>query len=127
MAEKTVFQYFDDLDGAALDLEDLQTVEWSWRGVAYHFDTSTAHLDDIEAGRVTVATLLAKSFRTIARPRVVHDARVGPSLSAGPRRAGGRRTQIGEMRSWALENKHDGVGKRGRLSKTVIAAYNRAH
>jgi hypothetical protein len=87
MAEKTVFQYFDDLDGAALDVEDLQTVEWSWRGVAYHFDTSTAHLDDIEAGQVSVATLLAKSFRTIARPRVVHDARVGPSLSAGRRRA----------------------------------------
>ncbi|CAM3220099.1 Lsr2 protein [Williamsia muralis] len=127
MAEKTVFQYFDDLDGAALDVEDLQTVEWSWRGAAYHFDTSTAHFEDIEAGRVSVAELLTKSFRTNRRPRVLLDARVGPSMSAGPTRAPGRRTRIGEMRLWALENKHAGVGKRGRLSKTVIAAYNRAH
>ena len=127
MAEKTVFQYFDDLDGAALDVEDLQTVEWNWRGVAYHFDTSTAHLDDIEAGRVSVAMLLTKSVRTNGRQRVLPDDRVGPSTSAGPTRAPGRRTRIGEMRLWALENKHDGVGKRGRLSKTVIAAYNRAH
>ena len=63
MAKRIVFQYFDDLDGEALNIEDLQTVEWSWAGVDYHFDTSTANLDKIEAGHVSVATLLTKSER----------------------------------------------------------------
>jgi hypothetical protein len=118
MAEKIVFQYFDDIDGALLDVDDLHTVEWSWAGVDYGFDTSTSNLDKIGAGHISVATLLAKSVRT--------DKQTGTELPTNdptsPDLAHSR-----EVRRWAVANHHHGVGKRGRLSKTIIAAYKRAH
>jgi hypothetical protein len=126
MAEKIVFQYFDDLDGEPLDVEDLHAVEWSWKGVDYHFDTSTDNYIEIEAGHISVATLLAKSVRTERQPTAstkrppTAEACVdnNPALDLAHSR---------EVRTWAVANHHLAVGKRGRLSNTVVEAYNRAH
>ncbi|MCK0515694.1 histone-like nucleoid-structuring protein Lsr2 [Williamsia sp. DF01-3] len=118
MAEKIGIHYFDDLDGAVLDVEDLQTVEWSWAGVNYHFDTSTINLEKIEAGHISVATLLTKSVRTDKHA----GAQAPPDTVASPDLRHSR-----EVRKWAIANHHNGVGKRGRLSKTIVDAYKRAH
>jgi hypothetical protein len=120
MAEKIVFHYIDDLDGSPLDVEDLHTVDWSWAGVDYHIDTSTTNLDKIEAGHISVATLLSKSVRA-DKPRSVSSDRHAVAMR------GSGLTNSSEVRRWALANHHRGVGMRGRLSKTVVQAYIRAH
>lgn len=35
MAKKTVVEYYDDLTGARVDIDNLHTIEWSWLGVDY--------------------------------------------------------------------------------------------
>jgi hypothetical protein len=127
MAQRMVFQYFDDLDGKPLDVEDLQAVEWSWAGVNYHFDTSTANLDLIEAGSISVATLLAKSKRTTKPQRSTSKDRHIAAPESGDSSVVPDLAHCREVREWAIANYHHGVGKRGRLSKTVVEAYKLAH
>ena len=127
MAQRITFYYVDDLGGARIDIEDLHTVAWSWAGVDYQFHTSTANLDNVMAGNVFVSTLLAKSVRTGSDQSGTARRRAVPVIAAGSRPAPALAVNLGEVRKWALENHHYGVAKRGRLSKTVINAYNRAH
>lgn len=104
MVEKLITEYFDDLDGQLLDFDDLHTLTWSWLGVDYQFDTSTANLAKIDNGHVSVATLLTASTRMTD----VH-------LSAPANAA---------IRSWAREHGHP-IGHRGRISAEIVSAYNR--
>lgn len=123
MSKKMVLQYFDDLDGAPLDVEDLNAVDWSWAGVNYHFDTSTTNLELIEAGRISVGVLLDKSLRIdMGRASASGGGVAAPANTVTPAGAA-----VGEVRSWALANHYNGVGMRGRLSQNIIEAYNRAH
>jgi hypothetical protein len=124
MTEKTSFYYVDDLDGARLDIDDHRHVTWSWAGVNYEFDTSATNREEIERGHVTVATLLAASVRKVGGGRSAR--RIVPEVAGHTVSTLGQ-VRIGEVRAWALANRHYGVGKRGRLSSTVIAAYKQAH
>ena len=124
LSEKVRLQYFDDLDGAPLDVDDLQAVTWSWAGVNYHLDISTANLERIETGYISMAMLLVKSVRSDTLCRAASSTvDVYPS-GAGPSEY---RVNLGEVRRWALVNHYNGVANRGRLSRDIIAAYNRAH
>ncbi|AZG48044.1 histone-like nucleoid-structuring protein Lsr2 [Gordonia insulae] len=111
MATVTRYEITDDIDGKPLDVDDLNVVDWSWRGVDYQFDTSTANLQRIESGRVPVSTLLTRSRRK------------GGRRQATTRRA---RSTAGvdtkQVREWARENGHD-VSDRGRLPDHVVDAY----
>ena len=115
MAKKTVVEFIDDLDGKPIEIDDLNTIEWSWRGVDYVLDTSTPNLEKIEEGKVPFTTVLSKSTRVSGRRRSASGARraTGASGDAGERAA---------IRTWARDLGYD-VGDRGRISSEIVAAY----
>jgi hypothetical protein len=120
MAKKTVVEYVDDLDGKPVDIDELHTIEWSWLGVDYVIDTSTTNLEKMEAGKVSLATLLTKSTRVGGRRRSTalkhHSiARDGRSVSGTGERAA--------IRKWAREQGYD-IGERGRISEEIVSAYH---
>ncbi|MFF0707629.1 histone-like nucleoid-structuring protein Lsr2 [Gordonia sputi] len=115
--------FVDDLDGREIDLDDVHTVLWSWLGVEYQLDISSANLDKVENGRVTVAKLLEASTRIGGRkqstaPRVTTKKSSGSSAKSA--------ASTSDIREWALEEGYD-VGPRGRLPKDVVDAYEAAH
>ncbi|GAC47033.1 histone-like nucleoid-structuring protein Lsr2 [Gordonia aichiensis] len=116
--------FVDDLDGREIDLDDVHTVLWSWLGVEYQLDISSANLDKVENGRVTVAKLLEASTRVGGRkqstaPRVSKRAAAAASPKGGT-------ASTGDIREWAIEEGYE-VGPRGRLPKEIIEAYEAAH
>lgn len=112
MAQRVSYDYVDDLDGAPIEAGDVRAVKWSWDGIAYEFDTAARNLGEIEAGHVSVAALLAAS-RTAAE--------ADSALGVPPR----ARTTV--VRAWARDHHYNSVGTRGRLSKTVLDAFDQAH
>ncbi|MCK0517437.1 Lsr2 family protein [Williamsia sp. DF01-3] len=119
MAKKTVVEFVDDLDGKPIEIDDLNTIEWSWRGVDYVFDTSTTNLEKIENGKMAVTTLLSKSTRVGGRRR----------SGSAPRRAAGSNGSVDDagdrpvIRAWARDHGYGGIGDRGRIAKHIVAAY----
>lgn len=114
--------FVDDLDGREIDLDDVHTVLWSWLGVEYQLDISSANLDKVENGRVTVAKLLEASTRIGGRkqstaPRVTAKKSSGSSKSAA---------STSDIREWAIEEGYE-VGPRGRLPKEIVEAFEAAH
>ncbi|GAB41277.1 MULTISPECIES: histone-like nucleoid-structuring protein Lsr2 [Gordonia] len=114
--------FVDDLDGREIDLDDVHTVLWSWLGVEYQLDISSANLDKVENGRVTVAKLLEASTRIGGRkqstaPRVTTKKSSGVTKSAA---------STSDIREWAIEEGYE-VGPRGRLPKEIVEAYEAAH
>jgi hypothetical protein len=68
-------------------------VDWSWAGVDYHIDTSTTNLDKIEAGHISVATLLSNRFAPTSHvrchPIAMPSQCVGPAPPTAVRYVGG--------------------------------------
>lgn len=113
--------FVDDLDGREIELDDVHTVLWSWLGVEYQLDISSANLDKVENGRVTVAKLLEASTRIGGRkqstaPRVTTKKPSSPKATAS----------TSDIREWAIEEGYE-VGPRGRLPKEIVEAYEAAH
>ena len=119
MATVTRFEFTDDVDGKALDVEDLNTVAWSWLGVDYELDTSTVNLDRIENGRVPVSTLLAKSRRVGGRKRAPAHKRSAPAAPASDSAAPADTKAI---RAWAQDNGYE-LSARGRIPAHIVAAF----
>lgn len=115
MATVTRFEFVDDIDGKPLDNDDIVTVQWSWLGVEYEFDTSTSNFDRIENGRIPVSTLLAKSHRTGGRRRAPKSSPSVPAATAAP-------SDTKTIRAWAQENGY-AVSDRGRIPAEVIEAF----
>lgn len=111
MAQKTLIQLVDDLDGTALTDGAGKTVTFALEGVSYEIDLSQAHVAEL-------AEALA------------------PYVAAG-RKVGGRKTQartsstksdpteLQKIREWAAKNGHT-VSSRGRISAVVRDAYTAA-
>ncbi|WLP91365.1 MULTISPECIES: Lsr2 family protein [Gordonia] len=119
MAKVEVISFVDDLDGKELDLDDAHTISWSWVGVDYQLDVSSANLEKIENGKVPVSKLLEVSTRIGGRrqstaPRV---------RSTTPQDSGDRaRRDTAAIRQWATEAGYE-ISPRGRLPKEIIEAY----
>ncbi|MCZ4537644.1 Lsr2 family protein [Gordonia terrae] len=111
--------FVDDLDGRELDPQDAQTVSWSWLGVDYELDVSSANLDKIEQGKVTVAKLLKASTRVGGRRR-------SPSARAKNNSGGNGPSVNASIRDWAADNGYE-VSARGRIPNDIVEAYNSAH
>ena len=129
MAQKVNVVLVDDLD----DSEATETVAFSLDGQAYEIDLNeknAAELRDVMAKYVGAARKAGKQ---------------GSGSGAGQRRSGGRsggsggsggggrtppagsdRERVQAIREWARANGHT-VNERGRLSSSVIAAYDAAH
>ncbi|MCC4249687.1 MULTISPECIES: histone-like nucleoid-structuring protein Lsr2 [Microbacterium] len=112
MAKKQITQLIDDLDGSIID--DGTTIHFSVEGRAYEIDLSADN-----------ATKLRAAFEPF-----VSAGRALGSASANPRRATRARSSsprdLGDVRTWAEANGYS-INSRGRISATVLEAYDAAH
>jgi hypothetical protein len=101
MAQKTIVQLVDDLDGTSSD--DIQTLEFCLDGVTYEID-----LNDANAGKL----------------RQHLDAFIGSARRTGSHQDGSGRSrkQTQAIRAWARNNGHT-VCERGRIPAAVIEAF----
>ena len=129
MAQKVNVVLVDDLD----DSEATETVAFSLDGQAYEIDLNeknAAELRDAMAKYVGAARKAGKQGSGSGGQR----RSGGRSGGSGGGSGGGSRTpaagsdreRVQAIREWARANGHT-VNERGRLSSTVIAAYEAAH
>ncbi|MEN2738923.1 Lsr2 family protein [Microbacterium sp. X-17] len=110
MAQKTITQFFDDLDGTPL--EDVATITFSLERKSYEIDLS-------DANKVKLEEALAP-FIKVARSTGIAAA----GRSSAPRKTSSR--DLADVRSWAARNGHE-VSTRGRVPASVLEAYDAAH
>ena len=116
--------FVDDLDGREIDLDDVHTVLWSWLGVEYQLDISSANLDKVENGRITIAKLLEASTRIGGRKQSTAPRVNAKKSAATPAKSSSSSTS--DIREWAIAEGYE-VGPRGRLPKEIVDAYEAAH
>jgi len=108
MATRTIVQRFSDVSGEALDAS-VKTTAFSIDGADYEIDLSNAELTELHRSLsvyVKAARQLTEQGNT-ARPR--------PG-----------KPDLDKIREWAESNGHQ-VASRGRISQSVLDAYDRAH
>lgn len=112
MAKKQITQLIDDLDGSVID--DGTTIRFSVEGRAYEIDLSEQN---------------AAKLRHAFEPYVSAGRPLG-SVPANARRSSKARSgsvrDLGDVRTWAIENGYS-VNSRGRISASVLEAYDAAH
>ncbi|HVD29216.1 MAG TPA: Lsr2 family protein [Mycobacteriales bacterium] len=119
MAQQVNVKFVDDLDGS----DAAGTVSFAIDGRAYEIDLSednAARLRDslasfVAAGRKSGGTGAAAGRRTQKM-----------TASSGRRPQPLDREQTAAIRAWARQNGHQ-VSDRGRISKTVVDAFQAAH
>jgi hypothetical protein len=119
MAQQVNVKFVDDLDGS----DAAGTVSFGLDGRTYEIDLSddnAARLRDSLAVFVGAARKSGGSATTGTRraPKM--------TASAAPRPQPLDREQTAAIRSWARQNGHQ-VSDRGRISKTVVDAFQAAH
>jgi Lsr2 len=109
MAQKVQVLLVDDIDGGTAD----ETVSFSLDGVSYEIDLSKKN---------------ATKFRDQLAGYVGTARKVGGRSSGrgGARKRTGGDNRTAQIREWARKNGHQ-VNERGRISATVVEAYNKAH
>ena len=109
MAQKVQVILVDDIDGGSAD----ETVSFSLDGVSYEIDLSTKN---------------AAAFRDSLAQYVGTARKVGGRSSGrtGRRRSAGGDNRTAQIREWARANGQK-VNDRGRISATVVEAYDKAH
>jgi hypothetical protein len=99
------------------DVEGTETIAFGLDGTSYEIDVCDKH---------------AAELRDAYAPYVGAGRRAGRTAVGGQRRgrggarAGGDRNKVAEIRDWARKNGHQ-VSERGRISATVLKAYETAH
>jgi hypothetical protein len=114
MAQKMLVQLVDDLDGTAINDGKGETVSFALDGAGYEIDLSDKN----------AAKLRDSLSRYVAAARKVSGGRGRRSGRRGQARTD--RDQLQAIREWARGNGHR-VSDRGRISATVMDAYNAAH
>jgi hypothetical protein len=119
MAQRTVVQLVDDIDGTQITDNQGETVTFGLDGATYEIDLTTKNARELrEAVQVYIANgrrigggrgRPAGSARTSSRPATKRDPQ-----------------QTRAIKDWAKANGHK-VAERGRISQTVIEAYEAAH
>ena len=114
MAQKVQVLLVCDLDEG--DVEGTETVTFALDGAAYEIDVCDAHAAELRDAFAPYVGAARRAGRTSA------PARRGRA-AARPAAGKDRTTAI---REWARKNGHQ-VSDRGRLSASVVAAYEAAH
>ena len=101
----------DDIDDSQIEPADTVTVQWSWRGVMYEFDTRRSTIAAIEKGEcpISVSELLVKSRKAV------------PAASRTPAAA----CEPAVVRAWARRHGH-AVPSRGRIPFAIRQAFDMA-
>ena len=114
MAQRTIVQLTDDLDGS----EATESVPFSIDGVAYTIDLSESNAADL---RETLAPYLAAGRRDSGRGRrsnVTH-------INSGRRGRSTGDVDPKTVRAWASEN-GIAISARGRIPADIVAQYQQA-
>lgn len=113
MAQKTIVQLIDDLDGSTSG--DIESVQFSLDGVNYEIDLNE---DNAASLRSELERFIGAARRTGGRVR----RNVPGAGKSGDVRS---REETKAIRDWAKANGHD-VSERGRLSSNIVEAYEAA-
>jgi len=107
MAQKTLVQLVDDLDGSLIAEGEGRTVTVGWDGATYELDLSTEHVEELT---------------TLLEPYVVAGRKVGRKTTTVDTGTKSDPAELKKIREWAKSNGHT-VSDRGRISATVREAY----
>jgi hypothetical protein len=119
MAQQVNVKFVDDLDGS----DAAATVSFGLDGRVYEIDLSdnnAARLRDSLASFIAAARKSGGSTTTGSRRAQKM------TVSSGPRPQTLDREQTAAIRAWARQNGHQ-ISDRGRISKTVVDAFQAAH
>lgn len=114
MAQKTIVQLIDDLDGTTA--EDITTVTFGLEGVQYEIDLTPNNAAKL---RNRLADFVDAARRTGGRVKRGTGAAATATASAN-------REQTKAIRDWARQNGFD-LSDRGRIPGNVIEAFEAAH
>lgn len=114
MAQKTIVQLVDDLDGTTA--EDISTVTFGLGGVAYEIDLTPGNADKL---RNRLGDFVDNARRVSGR--VKRGAAVGGAATPAA-----NREQAKAIRDWAKQNGYD-LSDRGRIPSNVIEAFDAVH
>lgn len=112
VAQKTIVELVDDLDGSTAD----ETLTFALDGTVYEIDLKKAHADLI---RNELAPYMSAG-------RKATGGAPGRGRGAISRRRGQRDDRATEIRAWARAHGFQ-VSDRGRISREVVDAYEAAH
>ena len=119
MAQQVNVKFVDDLDGS----DAAATVSFGLDGRVYEIDLSD---DNAARLRDSLASFIAAA-RTGGGPATTGSRRAQKmTASSGPRPQALDREQTAAIRAWARQNGHQ-ISDRGRISKTVVDAFQAAH
>ena len=104
------------------EVEGVETIAFGLDGSSYEIDACEQHAAEL---RDAFARYVG-SARRAGRPAAGSAARRAARSSSRPAAAGSDRERVQAIREWARANGH-AVSERGRLSSTVLAAYEAAH
>ena len=110
MAQKTIVQLVDDLDGGAAD----ESVTFGLDGVEYTIDLSTANATLLRKG---LADFVANATRVSGRKQ---------RATKTPVQAGGDKAQNQAIREWA-RRQGEKISDRGRLPQELVGRFQAAH
>jgi hypothetical protein len=112
MAQKTIVQLIDDLDGTSNGT--IETITFGLDGVAYEIDLNESNADKLRHN-------LAE-FISSGRRRTGGRAKHATTAASTANGAGRSREQTQAIRGWARKNGHD-ISDRGRIPTAVIDAF----
>lgn len=112
MAQKTIIQLIDDLDGSSSD--SIETVQFGLDGVTYEIDLNDDHAGQL---RDCLAAFISSARRTGGRVKR-GTATAVPHVNG----TGRSREQTQAIREWARKNGYE-VAERGRIPATVVEAF----
>ena len=121
MAQQVNVKFVDDLDGS----DAAGTVSFAIDGRAYEIDLSE---DNAARLRESLASFVAAARKSGGSAAAGRRAPKTPKMTAssGRRPQPLDREQTAAIRAWARQNGHQ-VSDRGRISKTVVDAFQAAH
>ena len=104
------------------EVEGVETVAFGLDGSSYEVDACEEHAAEL---RDAFARFVG-SARRAGRPASSTGPRRASRGTSRPAAAGSDRERVQAIREWARKNGHT-VSERGRLSATVMEAYDKAH
>jgi hypothetical protein len=113
MAQKTIVELVDDLDGGKAD----ESITFGLDGVEYAIDLSS---DNAAKLRGSLAAFVEKAHRVGGRKQR------GSSSARTAVKAGGDRAQNQAIRQWA-RNQGEKVSDRGRIPAELVTRFQEAH
>ena len=113
MAQRTLVQLIDDLDGTPIESGQGRAVEFAFDGNSYVIDLSDEHIEGL---RNALADYVAAARKASSRA-------AGRSTGTAPRTP---KEDLAAIRDWASKNGYT-VSSRGRIAQEIRDAYDAAH